>query len=562
RMKEGVAGEFAGLSVTKAKDAVAEKLIKEGKAAWFYETNRSAECRCGGSVLVAIMNDQWFLDFNAPGWKQTARECLDAMTIYPPAYRKQFVDVFEWLDKRPCARRRGLGTRLPFAPEWIIESLSDSTIYMAFYAVVKRIREKGFAPAQLIPEFFDYVFLGKGDAAGIAQKIKSKPWDLESVRSEFLYWYPNDLRHTAVAHITNHLSFFIFAHAACFEKRHWPKAISLNEMITAEGAKMSKSKGNVVLLNNVARDYGADLFRVYSVGAADFGSTLDFRKHDIEATRKSLSRFIELAAKLVDAAGNRQTNDAVTEKLNKKDLSSLAGVTLSRFESCVRDSTRCLEEFRLRDYVQTALYKQTNFFEEFLRRASESEKRLVAEQCAARWIALLSPVAPHACEELWLRAQNAGLGLVPSGFVSLSEWPSARETLINPAAEASEDLVASVIEDCRKIESLLKKKTAFVTIIVASAAKAVEAKRALQASESPDGITMADEALRAFLRKRFFEFQQNPALLEVNDFETLDAASEFIGKTLGCSVRVEREEESASERAKRAMPGKPAVVLG
>ncbi len=558
KMKQGVAGEFAGLNVTKAKDAVAEKLVGERKAAWFYETNRPAECRCGGNVLVAIMNDQWFLDFNAPGWKQAARECLDAMTIYPPVYRKQFNDVFEWLDKRPCARRRGLGTRLPFAPEWIIESLSDSTIYMAFYTVIKRIREKGFAAAQLTLEFFDFVFLGKGDAGGIAKKIKAKPWDLEAVRYDFLFWYPNDLRHTAVAHITNHLSFFIFAHAACFEREHWPRAISLNEMITAEGAKMSKSKGNVVLLNNVARDYGADLFRVYSVGAADFGSTLDFRKHDIEATRKSLGRFIDLAAKLIEAVKNGGNNGG-SSRIDAEAKTGLVGVTLSRFESCVRDSTRCLEEFRLRDYVQTALYKQTNFFEDFLRRANESEKRLVAEQCACRWIALLSPVAPHACEELWEKAQKKGLA--SRGFVSLSRWPTAQEKLINPAAEASEDLVANVIADSRKIASLLKKKTASVTIIVASAAKAQEAKRLIAACESPQQVKASSDGLTAFLQKKFFEFQQNPALLEVNDFETLDAASEFIGKTLGCSVRVEREEESKSERAARAMPGKPAVVL-
>ncbi len=552
RMKP-VAKEFAGLSVTQAKDAVAAKLVAEKKAAWFYETNRPAECRCGATVVVAVLNDQWFLDFNAPGWKTLARECLEAMTIYPPAYRKQFNDVFEWLDKRPCARRRGLGTKLPFGKGWIIESLSDSTIYMAFYTIIKRIRAAGLAPSQLTPEFFDFVFLGKGDAATIAEQIKAKPEDLALIRSEFLFWYPNDLRHTAVAHVTNHLSFFIFAHAACFERAQWPRAISLNEMIIAEGTKMSKSKGNVVLLNDVARDYGADLFRVYAVGAADFGSTLDFRKKDIEATRRSLARFFEIAGKLVDAAGGSNGSKGKTD---------LVKVTLSRFESTVRDATAALEEFRLRDYVQAAFYKQINFFEEFLRRASREEQAFVGVECAARWIALLSPAVPHACEELWERAQKAELAGAAAGFVSLSKWPVARLDLVDAKAEASEDLVAGVIADSRKIAQLLKKpKINKLTVIIASEAKAAEAKKLVAASASPEEIKSNDEGLASFLQKRFYEFKDKPALLETNDFETLSAAREFIGKTLGCAVAVEKEEDSKSERASRAMPGKPAVVV-
>ncbi len=552
KMKKGVAGEFAGLGVVQAKDAVAAKLLKNGSAAWFYETNRHAECRCGATVVVAVLNDQWFLDFNSPGWKDDARDCLNEMTVYPPAYRKQFLDVFEWLDKRPCARRRGLGTKLPFANGWIIESLSDSTIYMAFYTVIKRIREFGLKPEQLTPEFFDFVFLGKSDAAALAKKIGCDAKALTSIRSEFLFWYPNDLRHTAVAHVTNHLSFFIFAHAACFDRPQWPRGITLNEMIIAEGTKMSKSKGNVVLLNDVARDYGADLFRVYAVGAADFGSTLDFRKRDIEATRRSLARFVDLTGKLVDAAGD------------SNEKTDLVKVTLSRFESTVRDATLALDEFRLRDYVQTAFYKQINFFEEFTRRATPTELATVGKECAARWIALLSPVVPHACEELWEKAQKTGLTGSGKGFVSVSKWPEARAELIDAAAEANEDLVASVVADSRKIALLLKKqKIARLTVIVASAAKAIEAKKLVVKANTPEELASMtkNDGLKAFLQKKFYELKQKPALLEIDDYAVLRAAAPFIGKTLGCPVAVEREEESKSERAARAMPGRPAVQV-
>ena len=280
-MKENAMG-FAGKTVVEAKEDVSEWLVRDRNAFWFYDTSRPAVSRAGGKVAVAILSDQWFLDFNAKGWKDSAFECLNEMAVFPPAYKKQFEDVFNWLDKRPCARRRGLGTKLPFNKEWIIESLSDSTIYMALYTVIKKIKEHKIKPEFLDESFFDFVFLGKAYEGIVSQKA------MNEIRAEFLYWYPNDERHTAIAHLTNHLSFFIFAHAAIFEKRHWPKAITLNEMVLSEGSKMSKSKGNVILLNKIADDYGADLFRLYCVGTADFGSTLDFRKKDVEAMRRML----------------------------------------------------------------------------------------------------------------------------------------------------------------------------------------------------------------------------------------------------------------------------------
>jgi leucyl-tRNA synthetase len=247
-------------------------------------------------------------------------------------------------------------------------------------------------------------------------------------------------------------------------------------------------------------------------------------------------------------------------KSGGKEKTGLASVALSRFESCVRDSTRCLDELRLRDYVQTAFYKQINYFDDFLKRATPSEAAFVGRECAARWIALLSPVVPHACEELWERAQKAGLA--SSGFVSLSKWPEAREELIDSAAEASEDLVANVIEDSRKIARVLKKpKITKLTIIVAAKAKAAEAKKLVKSANAPEEIKAGGDALTAFLQKRFYEFKANPALLETDDYAVLSAAREFVGKTLGCAARVEREEESASGRASRAVPGKPAVVV-
>ena len=64
------------------------------------------------------------------------------MRIIPAEYRVEFENKVDWLKDKACARRKGLGTRLPFDKEWLIESLGDSTIYMSYY-IIARFIEKG-----------------------------------------------------------------------------------------------------------------------------------------------------------------------------------------------------------------------------------------------------------------------------------------------------------------------------------------------------------------------------------------------------------------------------------
>ena len=49
--------------------------------------------------------------------------------------RHNFETTIDWLHEHACSRNYGLGTHIPWDPQFVIESLSDSTIYMAYYTV-------------------------------------------------------------------------------------------------------------------------------------------------------------------------------------------------------------------------------------------------------------------------------------------------------------------------------------------------------------------------------------------------------------------------------------------
>ncbi len=132
--------EYSGMPVSEAKDLVKDRLIALRESVPFFEmTNKPVYCRCGTLCYVKLLNNQWFLNYGNPEWKTLALECLNSMEIIPSEIIKEFKNVFDWLKVRACARKTGLGTPLPWDKDWIVESLSDSVIYMAYYIISKYV---------------------------------------------------------------------------------------------------------------------------------------------------------------------------------------------------------------------------------------------------------------------------------------------------------------------------------------------------------------------------------------------------------------------------------------
>ena len=80
-----------------------------------------------------------------------------------------FLQTLDWLKEWGCSRNFGLGTRLPWDEQYLIESLSDSTIYMAYYTISHMLQGNltgstpgslGISSESLRNEDFDYIFLG------------------------------------------------------------------------------------------------------------------------------------------------------------------------------------------------------------------------------------------------------------------------------------------------------------------------------------------------------------------------------------------------------------------
>ena len=133
-------GKYAGTAVSKIKDVLLADLIAGNVAEVFYEFSETPViCRCGTRCVVKMVRDQWFLNYSDPQWKGRVSQCLAQMRLIPEEIRTEFENKVDWLKDKACARRKGLGTNLPWDQEWLIESLGDSTIYMSFYILAKYV---------------------------------------------------------------------------------------------------------------------------------------------------------------------------------------------------------------------------------------------------------------------------------------------------------------------------------------------------------------------------------------------------------------------------------------
>ena len=113
-------------------------------------------------------------------WRDFVKEHVDSdnFETYNIHAKHQFDHVLGWLSEWGASRTFGLGTKVPFDEQYVIESLSDSTIYMAFYTISHFLQggvvdgsQPGsleITPDQLSDAVFDYIFLGKAYPDGCA----------------------------------------------------------------------------------------------------------------------------------------------------------------------------------------------------------------------------------------------------------------------------------------------------------------------------------------------------------------------------------------------------------
>jgi len=553
---------FGGMKVRFAREELKEKLISENMATIMYDfAERPVVCRCGNNCVVKIMDDQWFMKYGNEEWTEKTLKVLEGETIIPKELKSNFEYYINWLDDWACSRKVGLGTRMPWDDQWLIEPLTDSTIYMSYYAIAKYLRDMN--PDDLNRAFFDKVLLNKdsGEITVPEEKVKE-------IQDEFNYWYPLDWRLSAKDLVGNHLSFLMFAHSAIYPEAKWPKGTVVFGMGLLEGNKMSSSKGNVILLKDAIRDYTADVVRLFLMASAEPWQDFDWREKEVLGTKRRLEWFREFAAKVEDVKGSALDLSNIEEVELTRTIDQWM---ISQLNEHIKKSTEALEVFQTRQALQESLFLLKKDVDHYLYRVKhllDSQDPAIVYVLSAvleAWIKLLAPFTPHTSEELW----SAYGG---EGYVSEAAWPEADESLMSAEIDKAEELVENIIKDIAHIKQMVKDEIEKVHIYLAPDWKWELYKIADEVGKPDIGQIMGraigakiydDKKEIAMVAKKIGkEITKTRYIGKINEEEILTDALDYIKEECGNEVIIHTDDSyDPQNKARNAMPYKPAIFM-
>lgn len=393
-----VIGPYKGEKVEVAKPKVKADLIKSGEAFVYNEPEGVVMSRSGDDCIVSL-EDQWFTDYGEEKWKADAEKCLDNMNLYSPENRNAFQKVLDWLRNWALSRSYGLGTKIPWDPKYLVESLSDSTIYMAFQAVAHLLQGDfygkvpgllGLKPEEITGEVWDYVFLHKDNAKTDIPKEK-----LNKLRNEFEYFYPLDVNISGKDLIGNHLTFFIYCHCAIFPEEFWPAGIRSNGHLLLNNEKMSKSTGNFMTLREVVEKFGADASRI---ALADAGDSLEDANFDETNANAAILRLFNLKEWSEEVLKNSDSlrsgpKDTFFDKAFDNEINQL-----------IEETQKAYEHAFYKGALKTGLFdlqSSRDYYRDSCATSGVSMHKDLVKRYIEVQALLLAPIAPHFCDYLW-----------------------------------------------------------------------------------------------------------------------------------------------------------------
>jgi leucyl-tRNA synthetase len=371
----------------------------------------------------------------------------------------------------------------------------------------------------------------------------------------------------------------IFNHTAIFPEKHWPRQIATNGSVMMEGAKMSKSFGNIIPLREGLATFGADPIRLSVLSTAELLQDADFSPSIAKSMRERLEKLYKFASK------NTKPPD---EKNAKTQLTAIDRWMLSRLEQHIRNATVAMNKLAVRKAIQTVLYELEQDFQWYRKRIAyrnqDSKSNIITvyvfHEVLDAQTRMLAPVAPHVCEEIWEM-------LGGKDFIARTGWPTPDESRIDVKAEENETLIMNVLEDtmnimkatgakpkrvCYYTAAPWKWKTYMKVLEKPASAKVLQKDLMKQLMQEPELRANAEKVAK-FAGQITDEINQTSEEAKrrhtqaglLDESRALEEAKGFFQKELNAEIRIYNEEDpkrlDPKQRAQLAKPRRPAIYI-
>ena len=220
------------------------------------------------------------------------------------------------------------------------------------------------------------------------------------------YWMPVDQYIGGIEHAVLHLLYSRFYTKVLRDlglaKLDEPFVNLLTQgMVIKDGAKMSKSKGNVVDPDDLIRAFGADTVRLFSLFAAPPEKDLDWNDRGVEGASRFLNRVWRLVTALLEELKGVNARPAIGEfSAEGRSFRRTVHETIKRVTDDVEDEFHFNTAISAIMELVNALYAFEPASQDTM---SREERGALLREAVETLILLLGPFAPHLAEELWAR---------------------------------------------------------------------------------------------------------------------------------------------------------------
>lgn len=429
-----LAGEYAGLKVKKAREAVVERLDKEGlleNVNTKYE-HSVAVCYKGGHDIEPMVLPNWFVKVD-PLKKPAHKAVIDGeVKIYPEWREKTYLRWMEEMRDWPISRQVVWGIRIPVwykvedNPELIVSSLVDGEVVSG--RVDELVEKHGFekiaeglqsliAPTGVKPEISKedpgHGYLPETDT--FDTWFSSGQWPLVTLgypdHADYKYFYPTSVLETGWEIVRLWVSRMVMFGIYLTGRVPFTR-VYLHGLVRAmDGRKMSKSLGNVVNPEEYMEQYGVDALRMGLISGTANGKDFRFPHDKVIAYRNfanklwNMTRFMNI---MIEQNGGEGHVYDGSEKLTGEDKAVVEGVT-----KLAKSVNKQIEQFKFAQAAEEIYhFMWGEVADKYIEQVKDREDKGlgigVLRYVMREGFKLLHPFMPFITEELWGQVKNEG----------------------------------------------------------------------------------------------------------------------------------------------------------
>jgi len=433
RMTHDVPEPYRGLEVQKARGLVVKDLADLGLLEKTEDyTHSVGHCYKCGTIIQPLLREQWFISMQplAKPAIQALRE--DKITFYPAAKKDQLITYYKGLRDWNISRQIAWGIPIP-----AFQSVDDPEEWIYDERVDQEIIEREGKKYHRDPDVFDTWF-------------SSSSWPYATLDfpdgQDYKDFYPLSLMETGADILFPWVSRMIIFGLYNTGKVPFGK-VYLHGLIQDEhGAKMSKSKGNVIDPMTKLDQFGSDAFRMGIILDESPAKNRPYDQSKIVGARNFCNKLWNVARFIEDKVG-----DDYQHQTNPEAETPADGWMLRKLQRSVTHVTLCMEEYRQAEAAEAVYHLLWDDFADWYIEASKTQQNASVLAYGLETILKLAhPFVPFVTETIWQTLKPAD----SDSLLIISKWPEAPK-VDNKQADIFEE-IKGIVSEIRYIKSALK----------------------------------------------------------------------------------------------------------